>query len=386
MNDNLEPFRTNRVVRNMPSTPTTGIWHSFLSASLALAMCVLLSASVLAQEETITYFSRANGDIETTSNWSSTGHSDPSCSCTPGCAVTGRTEVTVQHQITSACNLSEIYGNTVFTVSEGGQVIIEGNLEVYGDAQYNIAPEGAVTVNGNLNVYGNGKITLSGSLTVKGDVKVTGNGKVCGQGNAVVSGGITGAGWCYSISVQPTELLSLKAQLTDAQQVNLHWEPVADIPSDRFTIERSDNGMSYFKVGSVAADHNQHDYGFNDVPAQAGTYYYKLTQVSSDGSAVASQVVVVTLKDDESDLCTLEVEPNPCVPWCEARLIDCPDGNFRTYVMDASGNVISELIPHSEGYNGIRYHINRDNYLMPGIYIIEAHNREARLSKKIIVK
>lgn len=359
-------------------------------ALIILCLLCISYAGIAQPPPASDYYSRADGTLQTNGTWSTDSHDGSSCSCNPGCSVAGNKTLRILHSITTSCDPLEIYGNVDFIMEEGGDIVINGDLNVYGNADYIINENSTVTVNGDLNVYGNAEIELSGSLTVNGDVDVSGSGSVCGDGNAEVSGTITGSGWCYSITVLPIELLSFKATLTDDQGVLLSWETATEVDNDYFVIERSSNGMIYHEIANkegAGTSSSIREYSFRDQPLNAGTYYYRLTQVDFDGKSTSFEVVAVTIKDDsESNLCTLEVHPNPCVPWCEARLVDCPDGPFRANIMDASGHVISELIPSSQGHNGVRYHINQDNYLMPGIYIIQAHHRNAKLTKKIIVK
>lgn len=304
--------------------------------------------------------------------------------------MTASNSVFIEHSISSGCDPFEVYGNATFTLRNGGSLTIDGDLDIYGNATVEVDSTSSLTINGDLNVAGNGEMVLTGTLVVNGDVDVSGSGSVCGTGLASVSGSISGSGWCYEVTVLPIELMSFSARLMSDQSVELLWQTASEVNNDHFVIERSSDGMTFVEVGYINGQGNSNtvqNYSFTDRNAGSGTFYYRLTQVDFDGQFEHFEMIAVTIEDDQqTNLCTLEVNPNPCVPWCEARLADCPNGGFRTHIMDAGGNIISELIPEVDGPGGVRYHINRENFLMPGVYVVHSANDKARLSKKVIVK
>ncbi|MEZ4721068.1 MAG: hypothetical protein R2813_04230 [Flavobacteriales bacterium] len=297
------------------------------------------------------------------------------------CALSGDEVIAVKHTVTAQCDLLEIYGDTKIRIEDGGSLIVHGALDLFGSAEITIAPGGVLRVEDNLNASGNSHLVLDGNLTAKGNIVISGSSKICGQGSAIVSGLISGAGWCYDIKITTRQPLELSAELNENQSVKLNWTG-QEGAQDKIRIERSENGMSFSEINAV-----QGATAFVDNPKFGRTYYYRLSRIAAGESVIVSEILAISLIDDAQDgLCTLEVDPNPCVPFCEARLVDCPNGNFKTQILDASGNVVTEIIPYFEADQLIKYHINKENFLLPGVYIVNSQNDKARLSKKVIIK
>ena len=307
------------------------------------------------------------------------------------CVLTGKSAFDIQHDVWMECPSVEWYGNTRILLESGGSLEIAGDLNLFGESLLIIEEGAMLEVHGNLGVSGMAHIEIQGELVVNGSIEVSGEATSCGDGSAMVSGAVTGTGWCYDISLAPKQPLLLMARLNNSNEVLLSWHAVNVMKGDYFEVRRSTNGMTYLLLPRQPENLKdqaewQGNYEFIDAPAGDRHYYYAVIHHNARGIERSREVIAISLSDDDQDLCDLVVVPNPCIPYCEARIIDCPGGNFKTQILDASGNVIRELIPHYDSGNNINYHINKDNFLMPGIYIINSQNDQARLSKRIIVK
>ncbi|GAB3871936.1 hypothetical protein GCM10028824_21730 [Hymenobacter segetis] len=78
--------------------------------------------------------------------------------------------------------------------------------------------------------------------------------------------------------------------------MSLSWATASEKNSDRFEIQRSATGEAYETLGLVKGQGNTtlaHDYSFVDSRSLAGTAYYRLRQVDSDGTFSYSPVVTV---------------------------------------------------------------------------------------------
>jgi len=100
----------------------------------------------------------------------------------------------------------------------------------------------------------------------------------------------------YSSSAAlPVELTRFDAT-AKAQGVNLTWATATEKNNDRFEIQRSATGDEYTTIGTVKGQGSTtmaHDYNFLDSHALAGTSYYRLRQVDTDGTFSFSPVVAV---------------------------------------------------------------------------------------------
>ena len=93
----------------------------------------------------------------------------------------------------------------------------------------------------------------------------------------------------------PVELTRFDAT-AKAQGVNLTWATATEKNNDRFEIQRSATGDEYTTIGTVKGQGSTtmaHDYNFLDSHALAGTSYYRLRQVDTDGTFSFSPVVAV---------------------------------------------------------------------------------------------
>lgn len=93
----------------------------------------------------------------------------------------------------------------------------------------------------------------------------------------------------------PVELTRFDAT-TKGQSVNLAWATASEKNSDRFEIQRSAKGGEYTTIGTVKGQGSTtttHNYSFVDSRPLAGTSYYRLRQVDSDGTTAFSPVAAV---------------------------------------------------------------------------------------------
>jgi len=184
------------------------------------------------------------------------------------------------------------------------------------------------------------------------------------------------------------EIIS-RASLTVDQEIKINWS-VEDISSrDIFIVERSNNGTSFEELKKISASTGTED-GFEvlDRSPSQGTSYYRITQLQQSGLEVQSEVMAIDLMDDSANSCTIVIEPDPCVPSCIAKLTDCDDPTIEVKVMDASGNVIREVIQLDKDTSkeDFSFFINKENNLSPGIYFVSARNHGKKLTKKVMVK
>ncbi|MBH8558490.1 T9SS type A sorting domain-containing protein [Hymenobacter negativus] len=107
----------------------------------------------------------------------------------------------------------------------------------------------------------------------------------------------------------PVELSRFDATAKGAG-VALTWATASEKNSDRFEIQRSATGEVYETLGSVKGQGNTtlaHDYSFVDSHPLAGTAYYRLRQVDSDGTFSFSPVAAVQTEASTK----VELYPNP---------------------------------------------------------------------------
>jgi hypothetical protein len=93
----------------------------------------------------------------------------------------------------------------------------------------------------------------------------------------------------------PLELLSFSGYKSATDNV-LYWSMNQEINSDHYEIERSLNGTSYTKIGSINAAGNvstKTNYSYSDKNVTTGINYYRIKLVDIDGSYQYSKAIAI---------------------------------------------------------------------------------------------
>ncbi len=141
-----------------------------------------------------------------------------------------------------------------------------------------------------------------------------------------------------SFTILPVTLLHFNAQEATAGGVKLTWSTAMEVNNDRFTLERSSDGLHFTLIGTVPGkgDNNQPvDYSFTDPSPDQGSNYYRLTQFDRDGRSKILGVRTVEVRE-----IALRVGPNPAVnsidivfargAWREIKLYNSADQLLQT--------------------------------------------------------
>jgi len=145
----------------------------------------------------------------------------------------------------------------------------------------------------------------------------------------------------------PVTLSSFKLSRENLH-INLSWTTTSEENSERFDIERSQNGKQWEFIGTVASASEssvRKNYNFSDLNPENGTNYYRLKMIDKDQSFTYSTIRQAVFQD-----IMLELYPNPVAETLYVRLGDWsevshiqllnPDGTTIYH----SGNVLSKTI------------------------------------------
>lgn len=116
----------------------------------------------------------------------------------------------------------------------------------------------------------------------------------------------------------PVTLVSFSARTSGSVNV-LNWETATEKDADRFEIERSYNGRTFEKIGSVKAagtSSQAKQYGFEDKNPEGALQYYRLKQLDIDGTTTFSKVVTVNRNQVENNFL---LYPNPATELITVR-------------------------------------------------------------------
>jgi hypothetical protein len=117
-----------------------------------------------------------------------------------------------------------------------------------------------------------------------------------------------GAIGCTTLALAP---VNLSATLSNANTVELTWISAADLNTDHFSVQRSNDGQDWQTIGDVRFNgYNSFntDYSFTDLNPASGANDYRLQIVDKDGTINYSKIVPVTLQGGTN---TVNIYPNP---------------------------------------------------------------------------
>lgn len=174
----------------------------------------------------------------------------------------------------------------------------------------------------------------------------------------------------------PVTLVSFKA-MAEGQTASLAWTTSEEINSERFDIERSQNGKNWAKIGSLASHKessvNQY-YSFVDASPLRGDNLYRLKMVDLDGTFAYSRIENLNFKG------VALVYPNP-VSASDKLTINVGDWSkvSQVKVVSASGKVIFEAS------NALFSGISARN-LAAGAYVIQVTHTDGTVASQRFVR
>lgn len=173
----------------------------------------------------------------------------------------------------------------------------------------------------------------------------------------------------------PVKLAYFKAKAENGKVV-AEWATIMEENNDFFTVERSMDGKTFQKAGTVAGAGNSDtelSYSFTDEAPLAGTSYYRLKQTDYDGKYEYFNLVTVNNQRSISNATTAlnvqSVGPNPFRDTFYVNFELGNDGPVEVRLMNMEGNlVVSETIDGFSGSN--RYDFNDRNGIKAGMYML----------------
>ncbi|WP_342084126.1 T9SS type A sorting domain-containing protein [Dyadobacter sp. OTU695] len=174
----------------------------------------------------------------------------------------------------------------------------------------------------------------------------------------------------------PVTLISFKA-FAEGQTAALSWSTSEETNSDRFDIERSQNGKNWTKIGSLASHKesnvNQY-YSFVDAAPLRGENLYRLKMVDLDETFSYSSIANLNFKG------VALVYPNP-VGASQSLTLNVGDWSKVSVVkvVNASGKVVFEAS------NALLSGISTRN-LVAGAYVVQVTHTDGTVSSQRFVR
>lgn len=180
----------------------------------------------------------------------------------------------------------------------------------------------------------------------------------------------------------PVELISFIGK-NNGEYNFLEWSTASETNNDYFTIERSLDGISFHKIGSVkgAGDSQQLlRYSYSDPANENQLVYYRLNQTDLDGTSSLSKTIAVNAAMPGKNL-DLKIT-SPVTQHLTYKVCCLKKGISTIEVLDLSGNkLLSEEVQVKEGYNTLSLDVKS---LSEGAYLLKFTSENSSITTKFI--
>jgi hypothetical protein len=171
----------------------------------------------------------------------------------------------------------------------------------------------------------------------------------------------------------------------EEDKVSLNWGTLVEINNDYFTVQKSNDGITFETVtivegaGNSSTSNNYH--AKDESPYIGCPSYYRLKQTDYDGNATYSDIKSVTINSRLS----FDIYPNPSIN----PIISFKNASDNTEVTLTAYNVAGELvrkeliIMNNAGNNIIV--LDPEMKLSPGVYTVIATSATDTFTKKLVI-
>ena len=188
----------------------------------------------------------------------------------------------------------------------------------------------------------------------------------------------------YDLPV-PVELVSFTSSISK-NTVILKWTTATEINNSGFEIERSDDNISFNKIGFVhgfGTTTEKQNYAYSDQPDKAGTFYYRLKQIDIGGGYEYSDIIEADMPVP-TKYSLQQNFPNPFNPTTEIQYSISQRSNVVLKVYDVLGNEVTTLVNEVKEQGVYTIKFNASN-LSSGIYFYRIEAGSFTDSRKMIL-
>ncbi len=181
----------------------------------------------------------------------------------------------------------------------------------------------------------------------------------------------------------PVELSNFEVKKLGRNQSKLNWVTASEMNVDYFTIQRSQNGEDWKKLGQVAAKGNSttsQAYEFIDAHPISGINYYRLRIVDEDGVFENSEIVALRFSEEGSHS-TINLFPNPVSNTLTIDYSKIESTISFVRILDVNGQVIKERNVETNTNQQLLINVHD---LSAGIYFVSLIGQEAIISQKFV--
>lgn len=171
--------------------------------------------------------------------------------------------------------------------------------------------------------------------------------------------------------ILPVDFLQFSA-VQHAHTIDLDWRIITSEQISHFEVERSENGNTFNKIGTVTSSVPQNTavrftYHDTDPDVNSNVIYYRIKVVSKTGVSKYSNILTVRLSSQNSG--KLKISPNPASSSVNISFYSALRGTMELQILDMTGKIaLREQKTVESGQNSIT--INQLSRLSEGVYTI----------------
>jgi hypothetical protein len=162
----------------------------------------------------------------------------------------------------------------------------------------------------------------------------------------------------------------------------LDWQTAKEINADHFDVERSEDGVTFRKIGAVTANNSlaTNNYTYNDQLPLNGTAWYRIRSVDRNGAYNYSSIAVVSERRGGDGLYVIN---NPVYQYIHVSATGQYTGSYEYVLINAAGQLMQKGNVNANG--GITT-IPLTATVTPGVYVLDMKSTKHRLTQKIVVR
>jgi len=167
---------------------------------------------------------------------------------------------------------------------------------------------------------------------------------------------------------------------------NLSWSTTTENEPVHFDVERSTDGINFYRIGSVNGYNDSRSpvnyYSFIDPEAVTGKVWYRIVMVNKNASTKQTRTIQLSKTQNQFGLVSLI---NPFNNKVEFDITTPANGQIDVSLIDMVGNVVREKsFSVYTGVNGLS--LENTGALPSGVYILQIKNKETIISRKVVKK
>ncbi|MCW3119790.1 MAG: hypothetical protein JWM28_3872 [Chitinophagaceae bacterium] len=232
---------------------------------------------------------------------------------------------------------------TGITVNVFTNVAISGYVyvQLYGTLLFNQSAKLDLVSSSKIYIYAGGKVSSLNSSS-SDQVRIGSSSVYKGNIGDLNGPVLLDNGGSHPVAAIPLPVKFVKFVLVRQQaNVLVQWSTAQESNSSYFTIERSENGVSWTSIGTVKAAGESSsliNYTFTDKNANGSILYYRIKQVDLDGAYIYTQVATIKSTDSNAAIKVTSTSKNTLLINFSQQV----KSKVMMRLISASGQVVSQ--------------------------------------------